>query len=111
MWRMLVAALAYSLLFCFPTFADQPLVVHEWGTFTCLQDEAGAAIGGINADSELLPAFVHNFAPRILVNAREEGSKGLSSTAPRMDITMRLETPVLYFHLPSQIDSTTLDID
>jgi hypothetical protein len=29
-----------------------PLVVHEWVTFTSLQDEQGNAIGGINTDDE-----------------------------------------------------------
>src|SRR5690348_9919200 len=43
------------------TAANGP-VVHEWGTFTCLQNEAGEAIGGINADDEPVPEFVHRIA-------------------------------------------------
>src|SRR4051794_36163830 len=35
------------------------VVVHEWGTLTCLQNERGEAIGGINADDEPVPPFVH----------------------------------------------------
>jgi hypothetical protein len=34
------------------------LVVHEWGTFTSLQDERGDALAGINIDDEPLPDFV-----------------------------------------------------
>ena len=35
------------------------LVVHEWGTFTSLQDESGQAIGGLNTDDEPVSEFVH----------------------------------------------------
>src|SRR5688500_14380653 len=38
---------------------DGQLVVHEWGTFTSLQDEAGRSVGGVNIDDEPLPKFVH----------------------------------------------------
>ena len=34
--------------------------IHEWGTFTALQNDAGVAAGGINVDDEPLPAFVHD---------------------------------------------------
>jgi hypothetical protein len=69
------------------------LVVHEWGTFTSLQDEKGNAVGGINTDDEPLPRFTYNLAPAVLPNEDVEG-------APRChpDVTMRLETPVIYFH-------------
>jgi hypothetical protein len=39
--------------------AEEKWAVHEWGTFTALQDESGAAIGGINTDDEPVPPFVH----------------------------------------------------
>ena len=35
-----------------PAAAPSGIVVHEWGTFTSLQDELGRAIGGINTDDE-----------------------------------------------------------
>ena len=38
--------------------AQDPLVVHEWGTFTSLQDEEGRCLGGINSDDEPVPDFV-----------------------------------------------------
>jgi hypothetical protein len=37
---------------------DKAVIVHEWGTFTCLQDENGQAVGGINVDDEPVPQFV-----------------------------------------------------
>ncbi len=71
------------------------LVVHEWGTFTSLQDEAGRTLSGINTDEEPLPGFVHdlNSSPSLVFRG-----KGAPLHYP--DITMRLETPVIYFHPP-----------
>jgi len=37
-------------------------VIHEWGTFTALQDEEGRAVAGINVDDEPVPGFVHDVA-------------------------------------------------
>ena len=77
------------------------LVVHEWGTFTSLQDETGRAIGGINTDDEPVPDFVHNVAENLLIPPTEMPLT-LSKAAPSChpDVTMRLETPVLYVHAP-----------
>jgi hypothetical protein len=77
------------------------LSVHEWGTFTVLQDEKGRAVGGVNTDDEPVPSFVHTLDGSFIQDANrppEMLAKGL----PRCDpsITVRLETPVLYFHAP-----------
>ena len=87
------------------------LVVHEWGTFTSLQDESGQAIGGLNTDDEPVPEFVHTTLNMLvsptqlppLFFGRLSGSigffgKGIPSLHP--DVTMRLETPVMYSILP-----------
>ena len=79
----------------------QPLTVHEWGTFTSLQDEAGRTLGGINSDDEPVPAFCHDTAWGLVARPSAlppVADKGASRCHP--DVTMRLETPVLYFHLP-----------
>ena len=79
--------------------APKPLVVHEWGTFTSLQDEAGRAIGGINTDDEPVPQFVHHISEMLLLTRSEVPPKYFQGTpACHPDVTMRLETPVLYFH-------------
>jgi hypothetical protein len=70
-----------------------PMIVHEWGTFTSLQDENGQAIGGVNSDDEPVPGFVHH--PVDFVRALA-GGKGIPARDP--EVTMRLETPVLYFY-------------
>jgi hypothetical protein len=88
-----------------------PLIVHEWGTFTVLQDENGSPIGGINTDDEPLPPFVHNLSG---------ASNGPSSPLPPVyfkgvtrnhpDVYTRLETPVIYFYPPGGREMT-VDVD
>lgn len=69
------------------------LVVHEWGTFTALQDETGDAIGGVNSQDEPLPYWTHDLARMLIIGNAVQG-------APKChpDVTLRLETPVVYFH-------------
>ncbi len=100
------------LLGCvFPTHAAEPLELHEWGTFTSLQDEVGRTVSGINIDEELLPAFVHDLHP---VNMGRDGAfaTGLIKSRAYCDptVTMRLETPVVYVHLPAGQVSATFDL-
>lgn len=85
----------------------EPLVIHEWGTFTVLQDEKGAAIRGINTDDEPVPPFVHRAASII----RPPGeaalwTKGVIPCHP--DVLMRMETPVVYFYPPGD---KTMNLD
>jgi len=77
------------------------LVVHEWGTFTSLQEETGRTIGGINTDDEAVPDFVYRLAD-VVYPARDLApafSKGITRSHP--DVEMRLETPVVYFYPPA----------
>lgn len=83
---------------------DDFLVVHEWGTFTALQDEEGQELSGINTDDEPVPEFVHNLN-RFLLSQPVLSSlhwQYRQKGAPRVhpQITMRLETPVIYFYPP-----------
>ena len=87
------------------------LTVHEWGTFTALQDEKGDALPGINIDDEPLPAFCHNLHPWALLASRSAAlyrHEGRPERHPY--VTLRLETPVLYFH-PSEKDKQPFDIN
>src|ERR1017187_3223084 len=91
-----------SLLTALRAGAEPKWTVHEWGTFTSLQNEAGEAIGGINTDEEPVPPFVHRldgFALLTPTEAPPSFFKGAPSCHP--DVTMRLETPVVYFHPPA----------
>jgi hypothetical protein len=100
---------ALSVLFLtVPCFADsKPLVVHEWGTFTSLQDETGRAIGYLNSNDEPLPMFVHRLRSGLIIR---DGGLDFSKSVPtgHPDVTMRLETPVIYFH---PADKTPFNVD
>jgi hypothetical protein len=68
------------------------LVVHEWGTFTSIAGEDGAAVEWLPLDgSQDLPCFVERF---------NSGFKA------RLTGTVRMETPVLYFYAdrPATVD-------
>lgn len=89
-----------------PASGEDRLRVHEWGTFTALQEGAGRALAGINIDDEPLPSFVHNLSPGIIVKPHAAAEyhwrhpmKGVPQRHPF--VTMRLETPVLYFYPPA----------
>jgi hypothetical protein len=76
------------------------LVIHEWGTITTVHAADGTPQGSLNRieESEVLPPFVHRYEPE---STRFDPNKRLIK-APlipgRPDVTMRLETPVIYFH-------------
>src|SRR5579864_9395072 len=79
------------------------LVIHEWGTFTCLQDEAGHSFTGVNTDDEAVPAFVHRISD--LIPRPSELAPVYYKGVPRShrQVQMRLETPVIYFHPPANL--------
>jgi hypothetical protein len=78
------------------------LVAHEWGTITTVHDAQGAPKTGLNRidESEVLPDFVHRYEPE---TTRQDPKRrlGKSTLVPgRPDVTLRLETPVIYFYPP-----------
>src|SRR5205809_4614602 len=81
--------------------ATEKLVVHEWGTFTSLQDEKGRTLGGINSEDEPLPKFTHDI-DHLLVLKKNQLPPSFYQGAPQSlpPIVMRLETPVIYFYPP-----------
>jgi hypothetical protein len=74
------------------------LVIHEWGTFTSLENENGEAIGGVNSDDEPVPKFVHRLGQFLLLGSEVPPSFCQGAPHCHPDVTMRLETPVIYFH-------------
>ena len=79
--------------------ADQALVIHEWGTITTAHKASGDTKGYLNKIEpwEVLPDFVHRYEPPV-----SEATQGRFAKTPvgqgHPDVTMRLETPVLYFY-------------
>ncbi len=105
--KMLTVFLLLATVAVTAAASDERLVVHEWGTFTSLQTAHGQTLGGINTDDESLPEFVTTLGRDLIGVA---GFKGVSYSHP--DVTMRLETPVIYFHPQvNQRLPMTLDVD
>jgi hypothetical protein len=95
----LLVVSAFSLCSSAAAASDGNLIVHEWGTFTSFQSEDGATIAGINVDDEPVPPFVHRLNELPIFTARSLPARW-SQGAPRCHsgVTLRLETPVLYFY-------------
>src|SRR4029079_16791315 len=78
-----------------------------------LQDENGRAIGGVNVDDEPLPQFVHRLREKTPSARPAENNleifAGKSIYPGHPSVTMRLETPVMYFYPPDQ-QPLTLDV-
>jgi hypothetical protein len=98
--RKLIWIVALGLLLLVSADAGAPLVVHEWGTITTVHDAAGVPKGRLNRieATEVLPEFVHRYEPP---TTRHDPTL-LLGKAPlipgRPDVTLRLETPVIYFY-------------
>lgn len=73
------------------------LTVHEWGTFTSVAGEAGgaAAWNPLGGPSDL-PCFVAHLHGRSYKSPLPSPATGL----PTEKVTVRMETPVLYFYAP-----------
>ena len=89
------------------TAGDAPmpgLAVHEWGTFTAVFSDDGRQLGSVNIDDEPVPHFVHTISPSGGVahvpNPKLPGYTP-GAVTPNPAATVRLETPVLYVHLPA----------
>ena len=102
MQKKIVIFFFISLLLCLPGGAEEVLIVHEWGTFTAMQDESGNAIAGINTDDEPVPQFVYRLDKFPLIHSLNDRPANWFQGAPacHRDVTVRLETPVIYFYPP-----------
>ena len=90
------------LLAALSTSQAADLVVHEWGTITTIHADDGTPAGGLNNidPEEVLPDFVHRYEPETTRHNPGKLLAKLPSRPGRPDVTMRLETPVIYFHPP-----------
>jgi hypothetical protein len=91
-----------SVLALLGTAQAADLVVHEWGTITTVHAADGTPVGGLNSidKADVLPSFVHRFEPETTRYSPERILGKLPNIPGRPDVTMRLETPVIYFHPP-----------
>jgi hypothetical protein len=94
---------AFCVCAAFGAFGALPnadLVIHEWGTITTVHAIDGTPQGGLNKidESDVLPKFVHRYEPETTrFDPKKKLQKG-PAVPGRPDVTMRLETPVIYFH-------------
>ena len=72
-----------------------PFTVHEWGTFTSVAGDDGKAVAWHPLAYSRLPGFVHQF------EGNNCHGKGCSDQEP--GLTIRMETPILYFYSPRSI--------
>jgi hypothetical protein len=90
------------------------LVVHEWGTITTRHATNGRAEGRLNRLDyyESLADFVHRYEPPVTSRDPLRSLLKVPAGSGRAEVTMRLETPVIYFHpapgspLPDPFDVT-----
>lgn len=93
-----------SLLCFVGAFAqnDSIVTVHEWGTFTTLTTSGGKHLSGLYLDEEKLPSFVYN------LDMRETADSQAKIITPKdcklKNVTVKMETPVLYFYSPKEMD-------
>lgn len=89
-----MSILTSCLLYCglAATAAAAPdFTVHEWGTFTSVYSSDGRMLPGLEREEEALPGFVYSHA-----GMGQVGPKGW--TRPLANVTVKMETPVLYFY-------------
>ncbi|HEY8073709.1 MAG TPA: hypothetical protein VIF62_06365 [Labilithrix sp.] len=99
MRRSLLLLLSLSLASCSKAQAqpvDDPLVVHEWGTFTSFEGADGVTVDGMQHETEPLPSFV---ASRLSPQTSPLAIYGdASRDVPVRRCRGKMETPVIYFH-------------
>lgn len=111
---LLIPLSAFSVLcLCGATSGD--LVIHEWGTITTVHAADGTPAGELNRidEADVLPDFVHRYEPESTRHGDPRKKLAKVPLKPgRPDVTMRLETPVIYFH-PGQKRhyETPIDVD
>jgi hypothetical protein len=111
MYNARIAVLGLIACCVAPAGAAAPLVVHEWGTFTSFQDADGRTIAGINVDDEPVPAFVHRLSSLpVFTTTSRPATWSQGAPSCHHDVTLRLETPVVYFYPPAGWISRPFDV-
>jgi hypothetical protein len=83
-----------------PVAQGDSLIVHEWGTFTSIAGENGAALEWrpLNGASDL-PGFVYQ-----IQNLEQKGLRHNYQQKRSMEAFIRMETPVLYFYTDREME-------
>jgi hypothetical protein len=84
---------------CVPGVSADGYAVHEWGTFTTLSASDGRPLGGLYVDATRLPAFVGG-----VPFFNYDSAQGWASLGKLRNVTVKMETPVLYFYSQKERD-------
>lgn len=100
-----------------PSVLPSAYTVHEWGTFTSVFGSDGVMLPGLEVEEERLPPFVYahdGMSGRTQiareVNGVAQAPPGLiimtkGYRRPLHDVTVKMETPVLYFYSREKIEA------
>lgn len=75
--------------------------LHEWGTFTSVSGSDGKLLPGVHLEEEPLPGFVYAHDGMEPGAGRERGRWA----RPLVGVTIRMETPVIYFYTDKPFDA------
>jgi hypothetical protein len=80
--------------------------LHEWGTFTTVSGSDGVLLPGLEREEALLPHFAHSHLGLENGNLSRENGFGKGMSRPVSGVTVKMETPVIYFHSDKAFDAT-----
>ncbi len=119
-WIAGAVGLGFTFVFAIPNSKDSApqtaseLIVHEWGTFTSVFGSDGGILPGVHRDEEALPGFVYaHYMGRGFPQFHLEGDPGPPKVRifgkgfnrPLHNVTVKMETPVLYFYGATDVDA------
>ncbi|WP_367875180.1 hypothetical protein [Luteolibacter sp. Populi] len=80
--------------------------LHEWGTFTTVSGSDGVLLTGLEREEAPLPHFAHSHLGLENGNMSRENGFGKGMSRPVSGVTVKMETPVIYFHSDRAFDAT-----
>jgi hypothetical protein len=80
--------------------------LHEWGTFTTVSGSDGVLLTGLEREEAPLPHFAYSHLGMENGNLSWENGFGKGMGRPVAGVTVKMETPVIYFHSDKAFDAT-----
>jgi hypothetical protein len=80
--------------------------LHEWGTFTTVSGSDGVLLTGLEREESPLPHFAHSHRGMENGNLSWANGFGKGMSRPVAGVTVKMETPVIYFHSDKAFDAT-----
>jgi len=79
--------------------------LHEWGTFTTVSGSDGVLLTGLEREEARLPHFAHSHLGLENGNVSFSNGFGKGVSRPVANVTVKMETPVIYFHSDTAFDA------